>query len=126
MRKENPGIDFSFISSAKSSTPSVTSRRSSRSSLPRGAQSFTGGTNPEGSANDSEISGKIINLCEEPEFPDVDSTASMFKLLQKTVRYDIPNSFFDSNLRCLIFLFFTYLETIKTARCKRKCRRKSD
>lgn len=85
-RKENPGIDFSFISSAKSSTPSVTSRRSSRSSLPRGAQSLTGGIYQEGSANDSEISGKIINLCDDPEVPDVDSTASMFKLLQKTVR----------------------------------------
>jgi hypothetical protein len=126
MRKENPGIEFSFISSAKSNTPSVTSRRSSRSSQPRGAQSFTGGTYLEGSANDSEISGKIINLCEDPELPDVDSTASMFKLLQKTVR-----------VRYLIFLsmiisdvyftnFTTSLETLETAGCKRNFWRKSN
>lgn len=90
LRKENPVIDFSFISSTKSSTPSVASRRSSRSSLMRGAQSLTGGVCAEGCSDDTEISGKIIDLSEEPEFVDVDSTASMFKLLQKTVCRKIP------------------------------------
>lgn len=48
-------------------------------------RSFTCGQGFLNSSEDKIISGKIIELDEEPEFDDLDSTATMFKLLQKTV-----------------------------------------
>lgn len=87
MRKDIPVSDFSHISNTASSAPSVSSRRSSRSSFARGPRSFTSGSESHHShhPDDVSISGKIIELEEEPEVNDADTTASMFKLLQKTV-----------------------------------------
>jgi hypothetical protein len=48
-------------------------------------RSFSCGQVVVSSIEEANISGKIIELDEEPEFNDLDSTATMFKLLQKTV-----------------------------------------
>lgn len=73
------------MSRSASTAPSVSSRCSSRSSFARGARSFSSGLVAVNPIDETNISGKIIELDEEPEFNDVDSTATMFKLLQKTV-----------------------------------------
>ena len=77
--------EFRHVSSITSTAPSVSSRCSSRSSFGRGMRSFTCGQGAMNSSEETSISGKIIELDEEPEFNDLDSTATMFKLLQKTV-----------------------------------------
>ena len=89
MRKEITPPEFvNNMSSASSVAPSVNSRRSSRASFNgRGAKSMgaTGGTERD-DADESKMSGKIIELDDDLDFTDMDSTASMFKLLQKSVR----------------------------------------
>ena len=107
------------MSSSASIAQSEGSRRSSRSSQTgKGAKSILIDT--KDSPDHANISGKIVELDEDVDLIDVDSTAAMFKLLQKMVRKllhevgsfsdDFTQSFSDcSNL------IFCSVEAPKTA-----------
>lgn len=107
------------MSSSASVAPSEGSRRSSRSSqMGRGVKSVLNDT--KDSLDHANISGKIIELDNEIDSNDVDSTASMFKILQKTV-CKLLNSmnWFTYDFACRLLILFHlclfHVETIESA-----------
>lgn len=51
-----------------------------------------GRDNQSTAGNDDSVSGKIIELDEESEFSDLDSTASMFKVLQRVKKLKLRDT----------------------------------
>lgn len=102
VRKEIIANIVNSMSSSASVAPSEGSRRSSRSSQTgKGAKSILIDT--KDSPDHANISGKIIELDEDLDLNDVDSTASMFKLLQKMVRKLLHEvSLFSDDFRCVL------------------------